>query len=296
VTMTATAATVEVTDNQSTAKLVRPRDTALVHLQNQLRRGTEIMALRIRSGNELDRARATKLEWTSRTIELLNELFDSPRVAEECNDWVGKIYPEYAEFGNFVEQFYAEMDHRLRRLKAVIKRIEKEPTDGKIVIPSGNGSAAAVAEADDAAAQAPAPAAESAGSVVPHELAGLLVTCKADDATKQSVVDFFESLDIEVALGDDTSGMAEALDRQAKVSFAVILSAGDVPADHNFELGFCAGRLGLKRVFLLHPQPTSAPDAHGLTHVVLDTGGGWQLQLARHLKRAGLGVDLNRLC
>jgi hypothetical protein len=90
--------------------------------------------------------------------------------------------------------------------------------------------------------------------------------------------------------------MAEALDRQSQVSFAVILSAGEVQSDHNFELGFCAGRLGLKRVFLLHPQGQGAEDARGLTHVVIDNGGGWQLQLARQLKRAGLGVDLNRLC
>jgi hypothetical protein len=33
-------------------------------------------------------------------------LFDSSAVADESNDWVGKIYPEYAEFGNRREQFY----------------------------------------------------------------------------------------------------------------------------------------------------------------------------------------------
>jgi len=293
------------------AKLGRPRDEALVHLQNQLRRGTEIKALRIRSGNELDRARATKLEWTQRTLELLIELFDTRSVADECNDWVGKIYPEYAEFGNFVEQFYAEMDHRLRRLKAVIKRIDNEPTNGTVIpaaaataVAESNGDGEAVAQVLDAAtagAAAPAKRPAAAPASAPAQqspsqlLTGLLVACHADDAVKQSVIDFFESLDMQVATVEDTSQMAEALDRQAKVSFVVILSAGE-QNDHNFELGFCAGRLGLKRVYLLHPQPAATEDPRGLTHVMLDTGGGWQLQMARHFKRAGLDVDLNRLC
>jgi len=49
----------------------------------------EIKSLRIRNGQELDQARAAKLEWTTLSTDLLNNLFDSPTVAEQCNDWVG---------------------------------------------------------------------------------------------------------------------------------------------------------------------------------------------------------------
>ena len=288
-------ATAVVEQPKATATLVRPREDALAYMQAQLEKGANIKAMRIRSGAELDAARAAKLDWTGRTTEILLELFDQPTVAEECNDWVGRIYPEYAEFGNFVEQFYAEMDHRLKRLKAVAKWIEKQPT--------ANTANAAKAPAASVP-QRPQNEEEivAASTVIPatsrpklEMLAGLLVVCKADEPTRQSVADFLESLDVVVSVVDGTAGIGESLDRVGAVNFAVVLS-GESQNDYGFELGFCAGRLGLKRVILLHTQPAAAStDSRGFTHVALDNGGGWMLQLARHLKRAGLGVDLNRL-
>ena len=37
-------------------------------------------------------------------------------------------------------------------------------------------------------------------------------------------------------------------------------------------------------------------EASPVATVMLDAHGGWQLPLARTLKRAGVAVDLNRLC
>jgi hypothetical protein len=289
-------ATAIVEKPKTAAKLLRPRDEAVSYLQQQIERGADIKAMRIRSGQELDAARAAKLEWTQRNTDLLNDLFDQPTVAEECNDWVGRIYPEYAEFGNFVEQFYAEMDHRIKRLKAVVRWLEKQP--------GGNGANAAKAPASAVPARDPSnEEVVAAAKVIPasarplrETLSGLLVVCRADDPSKQAVAEFLESLEIKVAVVDGTAGLADSLDRAGDVSFAVVLS-GESQGEYGFELGFCAGRLGLKRVILLHSQPAdAAADTRGFTHVALDTGGGWMLQLARHLKRAGLGVDLNRLC
>lgn len=284
---------------KASAKLVKPREEAVAFILAQLERGANIKAMRIRSGQELDAARAAKLEWTTRTTDLLNELFDSPIVAEQCNDWVGRIYPEYAEFGNFVEQFYAEMDHRLRRLKSVQKQLER------FAAPS---AASATAARAPAASVPTAPAASgevfASSTVIPsiprptmQTLGGLLVVCKVDEQSKQAVADFLESLEINISVVDGTSGISDSLDRVGDVSFAVLLS-GESQNEYGFELGFCAGRLGLKRVILLHTQPAAAnsADGRGFTHVALDPSGGWMLQLARNLKRAGLGVDLNRLC
>ena len=46
-----------------------------------------------------------------------------------------------------------------------------------------------------------------------------------------------------------------------------------------------------------HHDPTQpqVSDTQGISHVAVDPHGGWQLHLARQMKRAGCDVDLNRL-
>ena len=47
----------------------------------------------------------------------------------------------------------------------------------------------------------------------------------------------------------------------------------------------------------LHPIDIPAPFADTpVTHIPADAGGGWHLTLLRHLKQAGMDVDLNKLC
>ena len=64
-----------------------------------------------------------------------------------------------------------------------------------------------------------------------------------------------------------------------------------------FEIGYLAGKLGFARVVVLHTSP-QAPfhDEYGMIYIPVDPADGWQLQLASHLKRAGVEVDMNRLC
>jgi hypothetical protein len=63
-----------------------------------------------------------------------------------------------------------------------------------------------------------------------------------------------------------------------------------------FKLGYVAGRIGMKRMCMVHgPAQAAFGENHGIAHVTVDSGGGWQLQLARQMKRAGLDIDLNRL-
>lgn len=281
------------------AKLVVSREDAAQVLTQQIEIGLQIKALRIRNGAELDQARTAKLDWTTKTNEWLTQMFDSPAVAEECNDWVGRIYPEYAEFGNFVEQFYAEMDHRLARLKGVLKRVAQAPVP--IIKPSIPAAAPAAAPAQAVAPAAPVPPAPKPvnGQVLEPatlmNLSALLVVRRVDDACRQAVAEFLESLEIDVSVVEATDDMANMLDRNKEVRFAVVLSS-EPHNDHFFELGFCAGRLGMQRVILLNTQPVQGQDMRGLPQLSIDPTGGWQLQTARQLRRAGLGVDLNKLC
>src|SRR5688500_6636434 len=102
-------------DRPAAAKLVAPRADALNHLKSAFDKGTEIKSRRIRNGDDLDEARGQKLQWVSDVTDLLNQMFDNVSVADYFNDYIGKVFPEYAEFGNFVEQYYEEMDHRLNK-------------------------------------------------------------------------------------------------------------------------------------------------------------------------------------
>lgn len=289
------------------ARLMKPREEAVSYLQNQLKKGAEIKSMRIRNGGDLDAARTKKLEWTNETADVLNSLFDSTSVAEQCNDWVGKIYPEFAEFSNFVNQFYEEMEHRLKRVKAVIRQVQKLPSETRSTVPPAVAAApvapgAPAAPAVPAASAAPAAPAPNLLTAAPEpvsaELNGMLILFGADEASKNAVLLFLESLDVDVSIVEEGEGLppiTESLESATLAKFAIIVQS-DPQKDRAFELGFCVGRMGHARVCLLHPPNVSlGPDPRGLTHALIDPNGGWQLQLARHLRRAGLPIDLNKL-
>jgi len=63
-----------------------------------------------------------------------------------------------------------------------------------------------------------------------------------------------------------------------------------------FSLGFALGRFGRGRVFVL--GSTTTPPLPGFARLLvsqLDSSGGWQIQLARRMKAAGVDIDLNLL-
>src|SRR5688572_6111887 len=112
-------------DNALATRLNHPRAEVAAALRVAIEKGGEIRDRRIRYQEDLDEARIAKLKWTAAALDLLNALFDNSSVADYCNDWVGKIFPEYAELGNFVEQFYEEMEYRLAKLRHVLERVER---------------------------------------------------------------------------------------------------------------------------------------------------------------------------
>jgi predicted nucleotide-binding protein len=301
------------------ARLVVPRHEALRVLKSQLDRGLEIKRSRIRYVPELERAREAKGQWTSVTMEVLRQMFNTHAVADECQNWVGKVLPEYADLNLFIEHFYDEMDQRLRKLHAVYKRVQELPDEtAKSVGSAAAVAAAASANAAAAAAQppgnnmsnknpdffeAPAPAAVAApprhsGSSPGRKKAGAIIVYERDQRAQASIREFCTKLGfelIEVAGGDDPRSLTEQLDAREELDFGLILSRGDHPP-RPFELGYCVGRLGHKRVFVLSPSDDKlTADEHGLLHIPLDPADGWQLHLARQFKRAGLEVDLNRV-
>ena len=108
-------------------RLTRMRQQAAQLITNQIKIGFAIKSQRLVYVEDLDQARVEKQEWVVRSTELLKQLFSDGSVAEACNDWVGPILPEYAEFEQFIEQFSNEMKHRIGRLQILVKRLDGFP-------------------------------------------------------------------------------------------------------------------------------------------------------------------------
>ncbi|HVT91060.1 MAG TPA: hypothetical protein VHD56_19565 [Tepidisphaeraceae bacterium] len=275
-----------VAQDQGIGKLVLPREQALSLLQAQFKKGSQVKALRIRNQQELDAARARKLAWTNQMIELLTGLFGNSSVADQCNDWVGKIYPEYAELGNFVEQFYAEMEHRLKRLKAVIAAVQKTHSTSRVNTEESKASdiktPPSITESEAAAAP-------------PAQLRGALICFAADDGSKASISEFLKGLGMElIAVVEPVADNLEQV-VVGGASFGIVIQ-GDSAGDRAFDLGLCVGRLGVHRVCVLHPPNVNLQgNLGGICRLAIDQPGGWQIQLAKQLKRGGLPIDLNRL-
>ena len=147
----------------------------------------------------------------------------------------------------------------------------------------------------------PAAAAASAASNG-HKV--LFVSHGPKDPSSEAVLLFVQQLSLPIMEADHTNGLIDTLEGRNDMGFVIVMNAADhveqgkgtLSESSQFKLGYCAGKLGLKRMCMMHaPTHPSTSDAHGIAHLSVDGHGGWQLHLARQMKRAGLDIDLNRL-
>ena len=133
----------------------------------------------------------------------------------------------------------------------------------------------------------------------------LFVSHGPKDPSSEAVLQFVQALSLPVIEADHTNGLIETLEGRVDAGFCIVMNAADA-IEHGkatlsdqsmFKLGYCAGKLGLKRMCMMHGPTHPAPntDSQGIAHVAVDINGGWQLHLARQMKRAGVDIDLNKL-
>jgi predicted nucleotide-binding protein len=476
------------TSSGGSAKLLVAKDLAVRHLEAHITRGMHLRRQKLQNLQDLEKARAVKQAWVTGYTTLLKRLFEGNAVADACNDWVGKIFPEYAHPNLFIENFYEEIDQRLQRLQAVAERVTEMadrvvdvageagmsnaavansgisntgmsgggmssggmangggmsnaamansgmanmvsmnsgmpgsgmpgsgmpggsmPSAGVPSVGMQNGMAnglmanapmaggmpnggmsnggmgggsrmdampmqpqtmhpqtmhpqthAAEHDAEEEEQEAPpvrytqppmshgpshghpqvlgrgngqGPAALAKnkppvrlgrGAAQAEQVSiiarGLLVSVAEQDVAGAVVKKFLADMGVDLVLlnapasgGEELIAAVDTVEKANNVSFALV-SVGDDEAATRFTddvelqdgsavdriaiflMGVLVGKMGLKRVCMLHPSgsnPTADPS--GLTHVAIDESGGWQLQLARQLKRAGVHLDLNRL-
>ena len=136
-----------------------------------------------------------------------------------------------------------------------------------------------------------------------------------DEAAKEKVRTFLTQLELEpVILGEQPSQgqtVIEKFEGNADVDFAVVLftpdDTGGLADSSNeprprarqnviFELGFFVGKLGRKKVCVLHKGGVEImSDYHGIVYVDMDDAGAWQLQIAKEMRSVSLNVDMNLL-
>lgn len=313
--------------------IVAPADAAQWVL-TQIERGQAIRKQKIRYVEDLEKARERKGEWVKQTNELLKGMFDTESVANEFNTWDVRVLPDYAEVGLFIELFYEEMDQRLARLQSVHRRIPPvaakpqarfalhtpESAPPPAVLAAGVSSAAPASEGSPTPPAAPAGEADEAiadSSSLAHHGTCLLVMHGELPEAAECVSQFVSQLDFEpVRLqhdAGDSKAAIDTLEAHPDAAFAVILMNAETAAaarrnteNHDgapldprlvFQLGYCVGKLGLRRVCVLFPDGAGAfCDRHGVLFVPIDSAGGWQLQVARQFKRSGIDIDMNRIC
>ena len=270
-------------------KLVVPPGDAGPWVLTQIDRGAAIRKSRIRSTEDLEKARARKTEWVTQTHDMLIGMFDTDAVAAAFNEWDVRVLPDYAEIHEFAELFYEEMDQRLAKLKSIHRRIPPA-MPGTAPAPLPRPVAADAPSSTDAA---PAVTTEPAPVTHVGQQRCLLIADAASVEAAEGVGDFLQQLGFNPHVIHDPA--AGSPPRLPPTMFAVFIVAA--PPTHRlaYELGLCAGRCGSDHVFILAAQPTAWPEEMGVASIPMDDSELWQLRFARGLKRAGVDVDLNRL-
>ena len=135
-----------------------------------------------------------------------------------------------------------------------------------------------------------------------------------DEAARETVARFVEKLELTPIILHEQASVGktiiEKLEAHAEVGYAIVLLTPDDEGrkknEVNFkdrarqnvilELGYFIGKLSRENVCALHKGSVEIPsDYLGVLFVPFDDSGGWQLNLAKEMKAAGLKIDMNKV-
>lgn len=285
--------------NALSVKLVGPKSDAVRLLRVLAERGRTLRMTAIQSREQVEELRAKKDEWVSDTVELLRKIFDQATVADGFSDTQGRFNDYPSDQGGATEMFHEEMDLRLSRLNVVLKRIEASPE-----VP---GTPAPVKEPASIVTP-PAMAAANSETPRPTGKAILVVSHGVDHRFTEAASEFLGKLGLSATLQTREPGKPVELEGATVAAFAVMLmpsedadnarpGAGNpLRSDIAFDMGFLSGRVGTSRIAVLFPQGGEGfTCSRKIPYIPIDQPGGWMLHLARHMKRAGVEIDMNKV-
>lgn len=308
-------------------KIKRAKALCLRRTQELFLEGRQINALYICTHDELRTAEKRKLDWHTSIHDLFEQLFDGSAVIDFFDEISINVLRDSEPIETLSEQFHNELNQRLERLR-IIRRAIEDAAD----VADSAGESAAVDQQIEAAAQEmelePEPAIEEkspilrvADSIQTDEAPKrsrpvldttkiILVLCSRNGTARQALCRFASQMNLSFEIvdynPDQPHGLVDQLYHHRDAKFAVVYwgepTGKELPGSAHperyagFALGFALGRLGRGRVFIL--GSTTTPPVPGFTRILvsqLDSSGGWQIQLARRMKAAGVNIDLNLL-
>lgn len=290
-------------ETQRPTRLLQAKNEATIKIHGRIIAGERLNTQHISSSAELKRIRQDKKVWHDFNIEMLRQMFDNNKLAEEYADTgivFGIIGGDY-DLSEDIERFHNEVEKYLVKLRSILERIplfqeSSNPHESQILH------------------QMP----------MRQTLTKVFIVHGHDGELKQSAARLLQLLDLEpIILAEQPDGgktIIEKFEAHSDVWFAVVLlTPDDVGASkldfqnddkdklHGrarqnviLELGYFIGKLGRANVCVLHKGDIELPsDVLGILYTPVDTGEGWRLKLGRELKVAGntvgINIDLNKL-
>jgi len=136
-----------------------------------------------------------------------------------------------------------------------------------------------------------------------------------DAEAKETVARYVEKLGLNAIILHEIPNIGrtiiEKFEDHSNVGFAVVLLTPDdlgIAKDKReelkprarqnviFELGYFIGKLGRRRVCVLHKENVEIPsDYEGILYVEMDKGGGWKQKLVREMIEVGIKIDPSKL-
>jgi len=259
----------------------------------QIEKGKDLLRRKIEDETELENARHAMYDWTDYNEELLKRIVDTDELVKDYRPGVFAGVGGPVPFYKKVDEFYSDVDYRVRGLHSILNRLELIP------------------EAPELKQASPQQQAGHSREISRR----VFIVHGHDEAAKESVARLLQTLDLEPIILHEKPNQGrtiiEKFEDYSDVGFAVVLlTPDDVGAAKEergnlrprarqnaiFELGFFIGKLGRERVCALHKGNVKIlSDFSGVLWIPLDEAGAWKLKLGQEMKAAELDVDLNKL-
>ena len=279
-------------EKQSLSNLVVSKQEAEQKIQAQINKGHQLVNRQILSEYDLEEANAEFDNWSKYNEELLLRLFDDSTMADKYTDFYGGSYSTMATLPDKIGYYRRDFTRRINRLEGIREQLE-------LISDQSSDSTHA----------------SSVKSVVTNSNEVFIVHGH-DGAAKSEVARFVEKLGLEATILDEKPGggltIIEKFEKYASnAGFAIVLLTPDdvgAPKDKKdklrprarqnviFEIGYFFKALGRGGVCAMSKEEVEFPsDLNGVSYVLLDSNGGWEIKLAKEMKEVGLPIDSSKL-